>query len=137
MRDGDDEVRTGPPRELHLLGKTADEALPEIDKFLDGCAREGRDEARIVHGHGTGRLRTAVRKHLKGIRRSHRSVPVRRPRAETVPPWSRSASVFVAAEFFQPIIHVVGGLRLLAPVSCVSRPRSSRAPCTDAPSQRH
>jgi DNA mismatch repair protein MutS2 len=66
MRGGDDEVRTGPPRELHLLGKTADEALPEIDKFLDGCAREGRDEARIVHGHGTGRLRTAVRKHLKG-----------------------------------------------------------------------
>jgi DNA mismatch repair protein MutS2 len=61
-----DEPREGPPKELHLLGRTADEAIPELDKFLDACAREGRLEVRVVHGHGTGRLRLAVRGHLKG-----------------------------------------------------------------------
>jgi DNA mismatch repair protein MutS2 len=40
--------------------------VPEIDRFLDACAREGRDEVRVVHGHGTGRLRIGVRAHLKG-----------------------------------------------------------------------
>ena len=37
-----------------------------MDKFLDASARTGRTEVRIVHGHGTGRLRLAVRAHLKG-----------------------------------------------------------------------
>ncbi|HEX4823103.1 MAG TPA: Smr/MutS family protein [Candidatus Polarisedimenticolaceae bacterium] len=64
-RPSSDERPEGPPLELHLLGKTVDEALPEVDKFLDACAREGRDEVRIVHGHGTGRLRVGVRAHLK------------------------------------------------------------------------
>ena len=54
------------PSELHLLGQTVDEALPAVDKFLDASARSGRTEVRIVHGHGTGRLRLAVRAHLKG-----------------------------------------------------------------------
>jgi DNA mismatch repair protein MutS2 len=62
---GSDEPREGPPQELHLLGRTVDEALPELDRFLDACAREGRIEVRVVHGHGTGRLRIAVRGHLK------------------------------------------------------------------------
>ena len=65
-RGHDDEDRAGAPLELHLLGKTVDEALPEVDRFLDACTREGRNEARIVHGHGTGRLRTAIRRHLRG-----------------------------------------------------------------------
>ena len=56
----------GPPLELHLIGQRVDDALPELDKFLDACAREGRTEARVVHGHGTGRLREAVRRHLRG-----------------------------------------------------------------------
>ena len=55
-----------PPLELHLIGQRVDDALPQLDKFLDACAREGRTEARIVHGHGTGRLREAVRRHLRG-----------------------------------------------------------------------
>jgi DNA mismatch repair protein MutS2 len=59
------EAPPGPPLELHLIGKTVDEALPEVDRFLDACAREGRDEVRVVHGHGTGRLRTGVRAHLE------------------------------------------------------------------------
>ncbi|HEX6852657.1 MAG TPA: Smr/MutS family protein [Candidatus Polarisedimenticolaceae bacterium] len=55
-----------PPIELHLLGKTVDEALGEVDKFLDDASRAGRTEARIVHGHGTGKLKAAVRGFLKG-----------------------------------------------------------------------
>lgn len=62
----DEPLSAGPPLELHLIGKRVDEALPELDKFLDAAAREGRNESRVVHGHGTGRLREAVRRHLKG-----------------------------------------------------------------------
>jgi len=61
-----DDSRDDVPVELHLLGQTVDEALPAVDKFLDASARSGRTEVRIVHGHGTGRLRLAVRGHLKG-----------------------------------------------------------------------
>jgi DNA mismatch repair protein MutS2 len=61
-----DEPREGIPIELHLLGQTVDEALPALDRFLDVSMRLGRTEVRVVHGHGTGRLRLAVRAHLKG-----------------------------------------------------------------------
>jgi DNA mismatch repair protein MutS2 len=70
-----DEPGEGLPVELHLLGQTVDEALPALDKFLDASARDGRTEVRVVHGHGTGRLRLAVRAHLKG----HPQVAVFRP----------------------------------------------------------
>jgi DNA mismatch repair protein MutS2 len=61
-----DEPVDGPALELHLLGRTVDEALPLLDRFLDESERSGRTEVRVVHGHGTGRLRLAVRAHLKG-----------------------------------------------------------------------
>jgi len=61
-----DEPSEDLPVELHLLGRTVDEALPALDKFLDASARQGRREVRVVHGHGTGRLRLAVRAHLTG-----------------------------------------------------------------------
>ena len=69
--DAPDEV----PSELHLLGQTIDEALPLLDRFLDASVRSGRTEVRVVHGHGTGRLRVAVRRHLK----SHPQVGAFRP----------------------------------------------------------
>ena len=47
--------------ELKLIGKTADEAIEELDKYLDAALLAGHDEIRIVHGHGTGRLRRVVR----------------------------------------------------------------------------
>jgi DNA mismatch repair protein MutS2 len=56
----------GPGGELHLLGKTVDEALPEVDRYLDRASRAGLTEVRVIHGHGTGRLRAAVRSHLEG-----------------------------------------------------------------------
>lgn len=63
---GEAEASEAPPLELHLIGRTVDEALPELDRFLDATAREGRTDVRVVHGHGTGRLRSAVRRFLKG-----------------------------------------------------------------------
>jgi len=53
------------PAELMLLGRRVEEALDEIDDFLDRGLRAGLAEARIVHGHGTGRLRDAIREHLR------------------------------------------------------------------------
>jgi DNA mismatch repair protein MutS2 len=70
-----DETAPELPVELHLLGRTVDEALPELDKFLDASARDGRTEVRVVHGHGTGRLRLAVRAHLA----RHPQVAAHRP----------------------------------------------------------
>jgi DNA mismatch repair protein MutS2 len=61
-----DEPVDATPVELHLLGQTVDEALPAVDRFLDASARLGRTDVRIVHGHGTGRLRIAIRRHLTG-----------------------------------------------------------------------
>jgi DNA mismatch repair protein MutS2 len=59
-----DDLTATPPQELHLLGKTVDEALPEVDKYLDDAALAAMTEVRVVHGHGTGRLRTAIRAFL-------------------------------------------------------------------------
>ena len=54
------------PREVLLLGMRVDEAEERLDRFLDQAVLSGHDEVRIVHGHGTGRLRDAVRAHLDG-----------------------------------------------------------------------
>ena len=58
------DVSDAMPYEIVLIGRTVDEALPELDKLLDRAALGGRSEIRIVHGHGTGRLRTAIRRFL-------------------------------------------------------------------------
>ncbi len=52
--------------ELHLRGLTADEALTRLDKYLDDAALAGVPAVRIVHGKGTGVLRQAVSRFLKG-----------------------------------------------------------------------
>ncbi len=54
--------------ELNLLGKTVDEALPELDKYLDDAYLAHLPSVRIVHGKGTGALRTAVQRFLKKVR---------------------------------------------------------------------
>ncbi|MEO8277045.1 MAG: Smr/MutS family protein [Thermoanaerobaculia bacterium] len=51
--------------ELHLIGQRVEPALEELDAFLDQAMRSGRREVRIVHGHGSGRLRNAIREHLR------------------------------------------------------------------------
>ncbi len=52
------------PVELHLLGKRVEEALDELERYLDRALMAGWREVRIVHGHGTGRLKSAVRERL-------------------------------------------------------------------------
>ena len=51
--------------ELQLLGKTTDEALAALDKYLDDAYIAHVSPVRIVHGKGTGALRQAVHNYLK------------------------------------------------------------------------
>lgn len=51
--------------ELNVIGLTTYEAIPLVDKFLDDCFLAKLQTARIVHGKGTGRLRTEIQKFLK------------------------------------------------------------------------
>ncbi len=50
---------------LDLRGMNADEALMEVDSFLDRVGRMGLAQVTIIHGKGTGVLRAAVQKHLR------------------------------------------------------------------------
>jgi DNA mismatch repair protein MutS2 len=47
-----------------VRGQTLDEALPQIEKFIDEGFRAGVPRLRVVHGKGTGKMRTAVRQLL-------------------------------------------------------------------------
>ncbi len=54
--------------EINLLGMTVDEALPLLDKYLDDAYIAHLQQVRIVHGKGTGALRTGIHKHLKRVK---------------------------------------------------------------------
>jgi DNA mismatch repair protein MutS2 len=49
---------------VDLRGQRADEALGELEAFLDRTALEGADAVFVIHGHGTGALRKVVREYL-------------------------------------------------------------------------
>lgn len=51
--------------EINLLGKTVDEAVAELDKYLDDASLAHLSSVRIVHGKGTGALRQGIHKYLK------------------------------------------------------------------------
>lgn len=53
--------------EINLLGLTADEAILELDKYLDDAYLSKLGQVRVVHGKGTGVLRNAVQSYLKGV----------------------------------------------------------------------
>jgi DNA mismatch repair protein MutS2 len=59
--DGD--VKT----ELDLRGQTVEEALGNLGVFLDKCVLNGLNEVRIIHGKGTGALRSAVTEELRKL----------------------------------------------------------------------
>lgn len=54
--------------EINLIGKTVDEAMAELDKYLDDAYLAHLSTVRIVHGKGTGALRKAVQGHLKRLK---------------------------------------------------------------------
>jgi DNA mismatch repair protein MutS2 len=71
---GEPEVASGgvsyrlPPEQLpsvNLVGLRVEEALPLVDRLLDQAILQGAERVDIIHGTGTGRLKQAVREHLK------------------------------------------------------------------------
>jgi DNA mismatch repair protein MutS2 len=54
--------------EINLLGKTVDEAISLLDKYLDDAYMAHLPSVRVVHGKGTGALRNAVHNHLKRLK---------------------------------------------------------------------
>jgi len=53
------------PREIHVIGRTVDEAIDEVDRAIDHSISSGEETLRVVHGHGTGRLRAGLRDFLR------------------------------------------------------------------------
>ena len=51
--------------EINVIGMTVDEAIPIIDKYLDDASMSGLASIRIVHGKGTGKLRSGIHQFLK------------------------------------------------------------------------
>jgi len=59
-----------PSLELNVIGMTVQEALPEVEAFIDGAVCANLEKVRIVHGVGTGKLRAGIQDYLK----KHRNV---------------------------------------------------------------
>ena len=55
---------------LDVTEQTVDEAIPNIDSFIDACLLASINEISIIHGRGTGALRKGIHDHLK----KHKSV---------------------------------------------------------------
>lgn len=53
------------PMELDVRGKATDEALPEVDQYLDEAVLASLGEVSIIHGKGTGVLRASIQQHLR------------------------------------------------------------------------
>ena len=55
------------PNQLDLRGKRYEEALSEVDQYLDSAILAGYPQVTIVHGKGTGALRKGITDYLKTI----------------------------------------------------------------------
>ncbi len=62
-------------REINVIGQRAEEALEQVDKFLDSAAMASVNRVRIIHGHGMGVLKRAVGEFLKTNPHVSRSYP--------------------------------------------------------------
>ena len=54
--------------EINLIGQRVEPALEQLDAYLDQALLASRKQVRVIHGHGSGKLRQAVREHLRGHR---------------------------------------------------------------------
>lgn len=54
-----------PVLEINVIGMTVEEALYEVDNFIDKAVTDNLEEIKVIHGVGTGRLRKAIAEHLK------------------------------------------------------------------------
>lgn len=54
-----------PVLEINVLGMTVEEALYEVDNFIDKAVTDNLEEIKVIHGVGTGKLRKAIAEHLK------------------------------------------------------------------------
>ncbi len=52
--------------EVNVIGQRLEEAIDSVEKALDQALLSGAARLRVVHGHGTGRLRQGLREHLRG-----------------------------------------------------------------------
>jgi DNA mismatch repair protein MutS2 len=64
-----------PGLELDIRGQTVEEALPELERYLDAAYLAGMPWVRVIHGKGTGKLRQGVREFLRAnaVVKSHES----------------------------------------------------------------
>jgi DNA mismatch repair protein MutS2 len=72
-----DEAAAVPP-EINLIGIRVEPALEELDSYLDRALLASRRQVRVIHGHGTGRLRQAIRDHLRAhaaVKEAHSGAP--------------------------------------------------------------
>jgi DNA mismatch repair protein MutS2 len=60
---------------LDVRGNRVDDAVAQVDRFVDESLMAGRDGIFVVHGHGTGALRSAIRSHLQ----THKAIEKLRP----------------------------------------------------------
>ncbi|MGE5190635.1 MAG: endonuclease MutS2, partial [Gemmatimonadota bacterium] len=67
-----------PENTLDMRGMYVDDAIPEIDAFLDRLSLAQARHAFLIHGHGTGALKAGVRRHLKGSPYAKRFLPAPR-----------------------------------------------------------
>jgi len=58
---------TGIPSSIMVRGMTVDEALPDVERYLDQAYRAGYDQVTVIHGRGTGTLRKVVPELLKSL----------------------------------------------------------------------
>lgn len=62
---GADKVTRSANMEINLLGMTVDEAITEVDKFIDNGILNGQSMLYLIHGKGTGALRKGIHEHLR------------------------------------------------------------------------